>query len=310
VPILEILPGLSFIQRGWMNANSILGHTGSRTTLVDSGHMLGLSETLALLRQAGADPTRIDQIINTHTHSDHIGGNAALLALGTGRTQVATSALSAQWLRAGNHLLTWLDYAGQEATFFPVNQILNPGERIEIGPYGFEVLAAPGHAADSLVLYCRSKRLLISADAVWENDCGVINVLLHGWQVLDAAIETVERLRTLDVVWVLPGHGAPISDPAPNFARVQRRLRSFQVEPQRLADHLLRRFWLFTLMMHQPIIATALYTEIERLPVFQDYTRMYFNDDFRSLFSRILNDFRQRRLVDEQGGWLRATGPR
>ena len=70
---------LLVLERGWLSANNILGFDGDRATLVDSGYVSHAAQTVDLVRHALAGRT-LGRLINTHSHSDHIGGNAALKA--------------------------------------------------------------------------------------------------------------------------------------------------------------------------------------------------------------------------------------
>src|ERR1700693_4121293 len=63
------------IVRGWLNCNQILLTDGDGHVLIDSGYHTHAQETLALLH---ANCTQVSRLINTHSHSDHIGGNAAV----------------------------------------------------------------------------------------------------------------------------------------------------------------------------------------------------------------------------------------
>ncbi len=70
---------LLVLERGWLSANSILGCDGPEATLIDSGYVTHAAQTVELVGQALAG-RRLKKLINTHSHSDHIGGNAALQA--------------------------------------------------------------------------------------------------------------------------------------------------------------------------------------------------------------------------------------
>ena len=50
---------------------------GETAALVDSGYVSHAAQTVALLERA-LDGRRLTQLVNTHSHSDHIGGNAAV----------------------------------------------------------------------------------------------------------------------------------------------------------------------------------------------------------------------------------------
>jgi glyoxylase-like metal-dependent hydrolase (beta-lactamase superfamily II) len=68
---------LGFFRRNLPSANSILVR-GTRPVLVDSGFGSDLAATETLLRDAGVPPQHLHLVVNTHYHSDHVGGNSGL----------------------------------------------------------------------------------------------------------------------------------------------------------------------------------------------------------------------------------------
>lgn len=68
---------LQVFERGWLSANNVLLFDGGEATLVDSGYVTHAGQTVALVR-AALDGRRLGRLINTHSHSDHIGGNASV----------------------------------------------------------------------------------------------------------------------------------------------------------------------------------------------------------------------------------------
>jgi glyoxylase-like metal-dependent hydrolase (beta-lactamase superfamily II) len=74
---MRLPASMQVFERGWLSANNILFIGRDGTTLVDSGYVTHAPQTLALLRHA-LDGRPLDRIVNTHLHSDHCGGNAAL----------------------------------------------------------------------------------------------------------------------------------------------------------------------------------------------------------------------------------------
>ncbi|MDH4181272.1 MAG: MBL fold metallo-hydrolase, partial [Betaproteobacteria bacterium] len=72
-------PQLHVFVRDWLSANNVLLRSRGGHVLVDTGYVRHVPLTLALLatpRGIGAEP--LARIVNTHCHSDHMGGNAAL----------------------------------------------------------------------------------------------------------------------------------------------------------------------------------------------------------------------------------------
>jgi glyoxylase-like metal-dependent hydrolase (beta-lactamase superfamily II) len=72
------VPDYTVLQRGWLSSNNIVFPTGGRTAVVDTGYCAHSSQTLALIA-ATLRGRKLDCILNTHLHSDHCGGNAALM---------------------------------------------------------------------------------------------------------------------------------------------------------------------------------------------------------------------------------------
>ena len=68
--------GLTVFERGWLSSNNILFTAADQTALVDSGYATHAAQTVALVARRSGAAAR--PLINTHLHSDHCGGNAAL----------------------------------------------------------------------------------------------------------------------------------------------------------------------------------------------------------------------------------------
>ena len=78
---LSLLPAeFTFIQRGWLNCNSILIQGDGLPALVDSGHLFYQDETLSLINQAGVEPETISQIATNHPDvNDNFNATAAIV---------------------------------------------------------------------------------------------------------------------------------------------------------------------------------------------------------------------------------------
>ena len=74
---IKLPDSLLVLERGWLSANNILFFDGDVATLIDSGYVTHAEQTVDLVYHA-LDSRRLSRVINTHSHSDHIGGNAAL----------------------------------------------------------------------------------------------------------------------------------------------------------------------------------------------------------------------------------------
>ena len=70
-------PGVTVFERGWLSSNNVLLTAPDRTVLIDSGYAIHSDQTSSLLRRA-LGTRGLDFLFNSHLHSDHCGGNAAL----------------------------------------------------------------------------------------------------------------------------------------------------------------------------------------------------------------------------------------
>jgi glyoxylase-like metal-dependent hydrolase (beta-lactamase superfamily II) len=231
------LKGLTVLERGWLSSNNVLIHPApgeDGAVLVDTGHVNHAEQTCALVAHAlrGVPLTRI---VNTHLHSDHCGGNAALQAAHGAPIWVAPG--MAQPVRDWDERrLTYLG-TGQRIARFGAQAELATGTALQAGGRSWEVLPAPGHDPDSMMLFDREHGVLISADALWEHGFGVVFPEVVGEPGFDDVAQVLERVAGLPVQVVVPGHGAPFTDVDAALARARARLQGFRADPARHARH-------------------------------------------------------------------------
>src|SRR5712692_653609 len=75
----QLLDWLYFWQRPFPSANSIL-IIDEKPVLIDSGFGSDAQATIQWLNGASVAPERLWMLINTHYHTDHVGGNYLLQA--------------------------------------------------------------------------------------------------------------------------------------------------------------------------------------------------------------------------------------
>lgn len=228
-------PGVTVFERGWLSANNVLLQGQGSTTLVDSGYVKHQAQTLALVQQALQDRP-LDLLVNTHLHSDHCGGNRALQ---DHYPQLHT------WIPPGlaRAVQDWsedgLSYkpTGQNCPAFRFNGLLQPGSTHRFGDIDWQVHAAPGHDPHSVILFAPAHRLLMSADALWQNGFGVVFPELEGVDAFDEVAQTLDLIEQLNPATVIPGHGAVFTEVAPALALARSKLEGFAQNPERHARY-------------------------------------------------------------------------
>ena len=243
---LKLPASLLVLERGWLSANNILGIDGERATLIDSGYVTHAEQTVDLVYHALAG-RQLCRVINTHSHSDHIGGNAALKAAFDCEIIVPAGlhAAIADWDK--DALL--LSPLGQQSARFQHDRLIGADDEFEMGGLNWQALAVPGHDMEALAYHNPEKRILISGDALWENGFGVIFPELLGQaDGLASTQETLEMLARLPIDIVIPGHGAPFTTVDAAFERAFRRLASFRNNIEQLAWHAIKVIVSFAMM--------------------------------------------------------------
>lgn len=227
--------GLRVFERGWLSSNNVL-FTGEREcVLVDSGYASHAAQTLALVRAALPPGRRLDRIINTHLHSDHCGGNAALRQAFDCAVDVPRGECG-KVDRWDEDALTYRA-TGQTCPRFERTGALVAGDVLCLGPLEWQVLAAPGHDPESVILYQPDLGLLISADALWESGFGVVFPELDGEAAFDDVRATLDLIAGLGVRCVIPGHGRPFEGVGLALETAYRRLDAYVADPLRHARH-------------------------------------------------------------------------
>jgi glyoxylase-like metal-dependent hydrolase (beta-lactamase superfamily II) len=218
-------------ERGWLSSNNILFIGKDSAALVDTGYCTHANQTLDLVG-AALKGGALNHIINTHLHSDHCGGNAALQAAYPAVQTHIPCGLAA-------HVAAWdevkLSYqpTGQNCPRFTHQHTLKHGDEIALGDNQWQVQAAPGHDPHSIILFEPATRTLISADALWQNGFGVVFPELEGQSAFDEVGQTLDLIERLNPQTVIPGHGAVFEGDAVTaaLAVARSRLAGFMKNP-------------------------------------------------------------------------------
>ncbi|MFM0684805.1 MBL fold metallo-hydrolase [Paraburkholderia strydomiana] len=232
-------------ERGWLSSNNVLLVDDDCAAIVDTGYATHAQQTLALVQQAlGERP--LDLIVNTHLHSDHCGGNALLQSSWPCRTLIPASEARAvsNWDEARLSFRA----TAQTCERFGFTGTIAPGTTLRLGALDWQVLGAPGHDPHSLMLYCADERVLISADALWENGFGVIFPELEGESGFAEEQAVLEAIAALDVRLVIPGHGAPFTNVGQALDRAFSRVAWLRADPARNAKNALKVLIVFRLL--------------------------------------------------------------
>ncbi|MEO8714775.1 MAG: MBL fold metallo-hydrolase [Acetobacteraceae bacterium] len=211
---LPVLPGIRRIVAG--NPGPMTYH-GTNTYLIETDHGLvvldpGPDDALHVEAVLAATGGKVDLIVLSHTHHDHLGATAAL--------KQATGAPTAGFRTPA------------DAAFTPDIALEDEGDIA-----GMAVLHTPGHASDHVCLAARGKdgkAILFSADHVMSWNSTVVSPPDGDMRAYFASLRRV--LDRADDVF-LPGHGPALPDPR----RLTRALLFHRMERERAIQVALAR---------------------------------------------------------------------
>lgn len=245
-------PDIVVLERGWLSSNNILLLGPQQCALVDSGYGTHAGQTVALV-QARLGPRPLDLLVNTHLHSDHCGGNAALQAVYPALQTHIPPGQAAAVRRWDEGALSYTA-TGQYCPRFTYDEALAPGKSIRLGARDWDIHAAPGHDPDSVILFQPELRVLISADALWANGFGVVFPEIEGVSAFAEVGQTLDLIGSLRPKLVIPGHGALLHDVQGALDYARQRLGQFMAEPLRHARYAAKVLLKFKLLEVQQIM--------------------------------------------------------
>jgi glyoxylase-like metal-dependent hydrolase (beta-lactamase superfamily II) len=149
-----------------------------KTTLIDVGSDPSIIDVINSMN-TGLGKNKIDQVILTHNHSDHVSILPQIIK----------------------------EFHPEVFSFSPfldgLTRVLSDGEMIHIGDKYFEVIHTPGHSSDSISLYNEENKVLFVGDTPI-----IIHSQSGGYE--EDFIAAIVRLSQKEVRAIYFGHGDPI----------------------------------------------------------------------------------------------------
>jgi glyoxylase-like metal-dependent hydrolase (beta-lactamase superfamily II) len=169
--------------------------------LVDPG-CYEVEEQLDLLDFITEKKLKVNQLINTHCHVDHVLGNfwakkTFSLPLGIHHNEIPV--LKSVEVYGPNY--GFKDYQSTDADYF-----LKEGGQLLVGKESIEILFVPGHAPGHLVFYHKSSNQAIVGDTIFRGSIGRTDLPGGNHMLLLSKIKS-ELLTLPEETVLFPGHG-------------------------------------------------------------------------------------------------------
>lgn len=297
---------LEFFERPFPSANTVLVK-GKKPILVDSGFGSDIPATKQWLFDKGVLPEKLSLLVNTHYHSDHVGGNSSLQE--EFLLPVAAHRWEAGMVNSRDRETGTAQYLDQPIEPYQVNLLLDEGDQIDAGELRLEVIHTPGHTCGHVCLYEPTEQILICGDVLQSNDVGWINPFREGIGGLQQAMTSVEKLQKLDIRQIVPGHGPVIDNPVQVLDAVLRRYEKWQTEPLKMAWHGCKRIFAYQLMIRNGMAEHELENYLLGCAWFYDYSHHFFNCTTEDFVQPFLSEMLRSGAAEWSNGKLMAKTP-
>ena len=194
-------------QRYWQRNNSYLLVGSDAALLFDSGS--GRRDITPVVRRLTDRPLFV---ICSHTHYDHIGNHHRLARDSTTRVLMPELAATRPMMRGTVLDPPWRARIAPRPRPFPVHRWWRPGDPLDLGDRGVELVALPGHTADSVGLLDRRHGFVLVGDFVY--NAPVLAGLIPSAAVADYWHSARRLLALHDGERLYCGHYSPIVEPA------------------------------------------------------------------------------------------------
>ena len=195
---MKLIKNLYFYpEKGMMDSNTYV-IKDDLSIIIDPGLTQFLPELLQDLHRDGIDPKDIDIIANTHLHGDHCWANEAFK-----KASGAKILLHPLQKNFWDKTVTQTSrFFGLPAVEFTPDSFLD-NDKLKAGEMEFELIPSPGHSPDSICFYCKSEKVLICGDVIFNQNTGRVD--LPGGSAEELK-QSIERLSQLEIEYLLPGH--------------------------------------------------------------------------------------------------------
>lgn len=295
-----------FFEQAFPSANMVL-IKDQLPILIDTGFGSDVKRTERLIQEAGVSPTELQLIVNTHYHTDHVGGNFHFQ--NNYDVKVAAHKWEAGLINAGDFEACCAEWLDQPVEPYRVDRMLSDNDKIDTGNRVLEVLHTPCHTLGHISLYDPEDQVLIAGDLFHRNDIGWLNIFREGVASIQRSMESLERLSKLPIQLAYSGHGPKIEDPQAAIDAAWHRFNKWLSTPEKVSWHACKRIFSFTLIIKNGLVEKQLENYLLQCGWFQDFALHAFRIQPKAFVQIFLDEMLRSGAAKWQEGCLVASAP-
>jgi glyoxylase-like metal-dependent hydrolase (beta-lactamase superfamily II) len=171
-------------------------------TVVDAGTGFNFPLLKQMFKASKNDFEKVSQVINTHSHFDHIGGDGYFY-----NATISVHERGAEVLEKADIEKSCADFYDGKLMPRKVAVRLKDGDVIKAGGMELQVIHTPGHTDDSICLFDKKSGIMFTGDTIFADGLGSAKFINSDAGLLKKSLEKISKLN---VVQYLPGHGETV----------------------------------------------------------------------------------------------------
>ncbi|MEH7781434.1 MBL fold metallo-hydrolase [Bacillus safensis] len=295
-----------FIESKFPSANMIL-IKDQLPVLIDSGFGSDVKETKQILKKYNVSPEELHLVVNTHYHSDHVGGNYYFQ--NHYGVKIAAHKWDANLINVRDLEACSAEWLDQPVEPYKIDLNLSDNDEIHTGSRTLQVLHTPGHTLGHISLYDPDEEILICGDLFHRDDVGWLNIFREGVSSIQRSLESLDRVSKLRIRQAYSGHGPKIDNPLSSIDTARKRLEKWLRQPDKVSWHACKRIFSFTLIIKNGLPKDEMDYYLLNCGWFQDFSRYAFQIQPEEFVHILLDEMIRSGAANWHNNYLIATAP-
>ena len=128
----------------------------------------------------------------------------------------------------------------------------------------------------------------------------VMTLRIEGSMALFHMQESLQKLESLDVKRVYPGHGKPFCSFKNAIANSKEKIERYLLDRDLLGNDLIKKIVVYTLLMKKTIHANDFFPYLMDTYWFKETVDLYFNGKYEMKYNEIMNIFFERGIIEQE----------